>query len=140
MGEAQRHPGPVAAGTTQYLKTKPFPTCANINIQHEYILILQRDGDLQPRTDHRLGEEFIKEVAWSVWQLPVSRTKGHPAPFPLEIPLRLIEMFSWPGEVVLDPFAGTGTTLLAARQAGRRGVGCEISTEYCELAARRLRE
>ncbi len=127
-------------GTTQYLKDKPFPTCANLNIQHEYILILQREGSFEPPDDHRLEEAFIKETAWSVWQLPVSRTKGHPAPFPLEIPRRLIEMFAWPGEVILDPFAGTGTTLLAAREAGRRGIGYEISGEFCELCAEKLRE
>jgi len=125
-------------GTTQFLKEKPFPTCANINIQHEYILILQRAGNFELRTDYRLSENFIKEVAWSVWELPVSMTKGHPAPFPLELPRRLIMLYSWPGETVLDPFVGTGTTLLAARELGRKGIGYEISEKYCELARTNL--
>jgi len=125
-------------GTTQFLKTKPFPTCANLNIQHETILILQREGDFERRTDHRLSEAFIKETAWSVWTLGVSMTKGHPAPFPVEIPRRLIEMYSWPGETVLDPFLGTGTTLLAARELGRQGVGYEVNEGYCEMAAQTL--
>lgn len=125
-------------GTTQFLKSKPFPTCANLNIQHETILILQREGAFEPPTHHRLSEAFIKQTAWSAWELGVSMTKGHPAPFPVEIPRRLIELYSWPGETVLDPFLGAGTTLVAARELGRKAVGYEISEEYCALAARNL--
>lgn len=125
-------------GTTQFLKDKPFPTCANINIQHETILILQREGDFEAPAHYRLTEAFIKETAWSVWQLPVAMTKGHPAPFPLEIPRRLIELYSWPNDTVLDPFAGTGTTLVAARELGRQAVGYEINPTYCRLAVEAL--
>ena len=121
-------------GTTQFLKKKPYPCCANINIQHEFILVFQAPGEFEPPTDHALTEEFIKEVAWSAWEIPVSRTKGHPAPFPLELASRLVRLYSWPGETVLDPFAGTGTTLLAAREWGRAAIGVEISAEYVELA------
>ena len=121
-------------GTTQFLKKKPYPCCANLNIQHESILIFQAPGEFEPPHEHPLDEDFIKQVAWSVWELPVSRTKGHPAPFPVELPRRLIQLFSYPGETVLDPFAGTGATLLAARELGRRAIGCEISEEYCALA------
>ena len=127
-------------GTTQFLKHKPFPTCANLNIQHEYILILQREGEFEPRTDHRLSEDFIKQTAWSVWELGVSMTKGHPAPFPIEIPRRLIKLYSWPGETVLDPFLGTGTTVIAARELGRKGIGYEVSEEYCGLAENAIRQ
>jgi modification methylase len=126
-------------GTTQFLKDKPFPTCANINIHHEYILILQREGQAGLRTDYRLSESFIKQTAWSVWELGVSMAKGHPAPFPVELPRRLIELYSWPGETVLDPFTGSGTTLVAARDLGRKGVGYEISERYCELAVQTVR-
>jgi site-specific DNA-methyltransferase (adenine-specific) len=56
---------------------------------------------------------------------------GHPAPFPVELARRCIRLSTWPGEVVLDPFAGTGTTLLAARQLGRRATGVEVSEAYC---------
>jgi DNA modification methylase len=125
-------------GTTQFLKSKPYPGQANINIQHEFILVFQKPGEFPVHEQHRLDEAFIKETAWSVWELPVSRTKGHPAPFPIELPSRLIRLFSYPGEVVLDLFAGTGTTLLAARELGRSGVGYEITGEYCQLACRSL--
>jgi len=121
-------------GTTQFLKSKPYPGQANINIQHEFILVFQKPGEFPVREEHRLDEAFIKETAWSVWELPVSRVKGHPAPFPIELPSRLIRLFSYPDETVLDPFAGTGTTLLAAREQGRKAVGYETSEEYCKLA------
>ncbi len=125
-------------GTTQFLKRKPFPCCANINIQHESILIFQREGGFDPPRTEPLPEDFIKETAWSVWQLPVSRTKGHPAPFPVEIPRRLIRLYTYQGERVLDPFVGTGTTLVAARALGREAVGYDLSPEYCALAQRKL--
>jgi len=126
-------------GTTQFLRDKPYPGQVNINIQHEFILVFQKPGEFPVRPEYRLDEPFIKSVAWSVWELPVSRVKGHPAPFPVELPARLIELLSYPGEVILDPFAGTGTTLIAALQRGRRAVGYEINEGFCRLAADRLR-
>ncbi len=68
------------------------------------------------------------------------RRIGHPAPFPIELPKRCIKMFSFVGDTVLDPFMGSGTTLLASRELGRKGVGIEIDTKYCELAKSRLLE
>jgi DNA modification methylase len=127
-------------GTTQFLKDKPHPGCLNINIQHEFILIFAREGEAEVDTSHRLSEEFIKEVSWSVWPLPVSNVKGHPAPFPEAIPRRLIELYTSPGEVVLDPFLGSGTTAVAARDLGRRCIGYELSEQFCELAKTRIEE
>jgi DNA modification methylase len=63
---------------------------------------------------------------------------GHPAPMPVEVARRCIRLSTWPGEVVFDPFAGSGTTLLAARQLGRRAIGVERSARYCDLAVARL--
>lgn len=83
--------------------------------------------------------EFIR---WThgVWKFSGEdpRRVGHPAPFPVELPRRCIKLFSYPGDLVLDPFAGSGTTLIAARMLGRRAIGVEISREYCETAKRRL--
>ena len=74
----------------------------------------------------------------TVWQIAPARRDGHPAPFPLELARRAIRLSTWPGETVFDPFAGSGTTLLAARQLGRRAIGVERSERFCELAVSRL--
>jgi DNA modification methylase len=76
----------------------------------------------------------------NVWRISpgASAGTGHPAVMPVELAARAIRFSTWPGETVLDPFAGTGTTLLAARLLGRRAIGVEISERYCELAATRL--
>ena len=65
-------------------------------------------------------------------------TRLHPAPFPLEIPLRLIRMFSFVGDCVLDPFVGTGTTVLAAARSGRRAVGVDIEPRFLQMAQAKL--
>ena len=78
------------------------------------------------------------ELCSTVWRIPPARRNGHPAPFPLELARRAIRLSTWPGEVIFDPFAGSGTTLLAARQLGRRAIGVERSERYCELAVSRL--
>ena len=65
---------------------------------------------------------------------------GHPAPFPLELPRRCIEMFSYVGDMVLDPFSGSGTTMLACSKLNRRGIGVDIDPSYCALAMNRLRD
>jgi len=126
-------------GTTQFLRDRPFAGMANINIQHEFILIFSRPGEFQPDREERLPEDFIKEISWSVWALPVSNIKGHPAPFPDEIPERLIRLYTHTGEIVLDPFIGSGTTAVAAKRWRRRCVGYDISEDYCRLAARRIK-
>jgi site-specific DNA-methyltransferase (adenine-specific) len=65
---------------------------------------------------------------------------GHPAPFPLELPLRCMKLFSFVGDTVLDPFMGSGSTLVAASQCNRKGFGIEIDTGYCELAVSRIKK
>ncbi len=74
----------------------------------------------------------------NVWRIHPEHRSEHPAPFPVELPARCIRLSTWPDELVVDPFAGTGTTLLAARQLGRRALGVELSERYCEIAATRL--
>jgi len=76
----------------------------------------------------------------SVWDIPPESAKrvGHPAPFPIALAERVIHLYSYAGDVVLDPFCGSGTTCLAAQRLGRRWVGYEINEEYCALARRRV--
>lgn len=82
--------------------------------------------------------EFI-EWTNGVWTFPgASKAIGHPAPFPLELPKRCVKLFSFVGDTVLDPFAGSGTTLIAAAMLNRIGIGVEIDRNYCELAKRRI--
>ena len=76
-----------------------------------------------------------------MWTFPAESAKkvGHPAPFPVELPYRVIQLYTYGGEVVLDPFMGSGQTALAALKAGRRYVGYDIDDTYVRLAGRRVR-
>lgn len=111
---------------------------------HEYILVFSkgsfsRDGKSHESTIEK--DDFL-ELTKSVWTFPAvsARRIGHPAPFPEELPRRLIELYSFKGDVVLDPFCGSGTTCLAALKTGRKYVGYEIESEYVGLAERRVKE
>ncbi len=86
-------------------------------------------------------EEFM-EWTNGVWVFNGESKKkiGHPAPFPIELPVRCVKLFSYVGDTVLDPFMGSGTTLIAAYKNGRKGVGIEVDETYCKLAKKRLAE
>lgn len=86
-------------------------------------------------------DEFI-EWTNGVWNFQgENRSKvGHPAPFPVELPKRCIKLFSFVGDTILDPFLGSGTTLIACLELNRKGIGVEINPKYCELAVKRLKE
>ncbi|MHB2019521.1 MAG: DNA-methyltransferase, partial [Candidatus Xenobia bacterium] len=107
--------------------------------QHEYLMVYSKGSPrLGPAQRTMESQEFM-EAARSIWRIdPEPRRGNHPAPFPLEIPRRLTRLYSFPGDLVLDPFAGAGTTLVAAEAEGRRSVGYELVPEYAESARQRV--
>lgn len=109
---------------------------------HEYLLVFAKQAFKRPdRGQSDIGRDEFMEATLSVWEIAPESAKriGHPAPFPLELAERVIRLYSYIGDVVLDPFAGSGTTCLAALKAGRRYVGYEINPDYISLAQERLR-
>jgi site-specific DNA-methyltransferase (adenine-specific) len=103
------------------------------------VLLYKGSWEKRCRGVSDIGRDEFIEWTNGLWTFPgASRSVGHPAPFPRELPRRLIRLFSYVGDTVLDPFAGAGTTLLVCRELKRRGIAVEISSEYCELIARRL--
>jgi len=111
---------------------------------HEYILVFCKQSFRRPNPFDRrptISRDEFLEFTKSLWRFPaeVATKVGHPAPFPVELPYRLIQLYTFEGEVVLDPFMGSGTTGIAALKAGRIFVGYEINPEYVALANRRIR-
>ncbi|MGO9393438.1 MAG: DNA-methyltransferase [Desulfobaccales bacterium] len=118
------------------------PTLRDI---HEYILIFSK-GTFSRKNPHKRNptiskEEFL-ELTRSVWTFPAvsARKIGHPAPFPVELPYRLIQLYTFDGEVVLDPFMGSGQAALAAIQTNRHYVGYETDESYSRLANKRINQ
>lgn len=123
---------------------KPYEPNAIIKNDVEFILMLRKPGGYRQPTDEqreasKLSKEEYQEWFQQVWSgLTGESTRHHPAPFPEELAYRLVRMFSFTGDTVLDPFMGTGTTLLAAGRCGRNSVGVEIEPAYVEMARLRL--
>ncbi len=111
---------------------------------HEYILVFCKAGFKRPKGERENTIQKEDFLAWtkSVWQFQAvqARSVGHPAPFPIELPHRCIQLYTYKDDVVLDPFAGSGTTCLAAVQDDRHFVGYEINPAYCTLAEKRINE
>ena len=120
------------------------PASPNLRGDHEVITVACRDHwERHPPAGMDGWRDTLGDwpgLCSTVWNVaPATAGRGvHPAPFPVELARRCIRLSTWPGEMVLDPFCGTGSTLVAAAQLGRRSVGIERSEKYCELAARRF--
>jgi site-specific DNA-methyltransferase (adenine-specific) len=137
----------VTGGTNRYgsFVINPYPKYYRANIMHEFILILRKGDVNSGRTQRRdalpvTHEEWTKEIANSVWHIaPVPPGYiDHPCPFPEEIPYRLMKLYSYENDTVLDPFNGSGQTTKVAHRFGRRYVGIDTVNEYVELAKMRI--
>jgi len=124
---------------------KPYEPNAIIKNDMEFILMQRKPGGYRKPTEEqrRLSKIEKKDFdAWfqQIWNITGASTRNHPAPFPLELATRLVRMFSFHGDTVLDPFCGTGTTMVAALRYGRNSIGIDIDPEYCRMAARYLKK
>jgi modification methylase len=110
---------------------------------HEYILVFSKGSFSRKKpagSPDTIGRDEFLETTKSVWTFPTetARKVGHPAPFPVELPRRLIQLYTFGGELVLDPFMGSGQTAIAALRSGRHYVGYETESEYVRLAEQRI--
>lgn len=110
---------------------------------HEYILVFSKGSFSRKKPEGKentITREQFMEWTKSVWTMhPESAKKvGHPAPFPVELPYRLIQLYTYTGDIVLDPFMGSGTTAIAALKSGRKYVGYEDNPEYVRLIKERV--
>jgi site-specific DNA-methyltransferase (adenine-specific) len=118
------------------------PTLRDI---HEYILVFSKgmfSRKYLPNRRSTISKEEFLEFTKSVWTFAAEQARkvGHPAPFPVELPYRLIQLYTFEGEVVLDPFVGSGQAAIAATKTYRHYVGYDINEEYVKLAERRIKE
>jgi len=124
-----------------------MPSNPILEDRHEYVLIFRKgkrrrnlkDISAERKTASELSKEDFLKFRSSTWEINTAPRKGHPSAFPLELPKRLIQLYTFTGDLVLDPFMGSGTTAVAATQLNRHYLGYEIALPYCELAARRLK-
>ena len=109
---------------------------------HEYILIFSKDTFSRKKKDkeNTIKKEEFLELTKSIWTFSAvsARQIGHPAPFPEELPHRLIQLYSFKGDVILDPFVGSGMTCLSAIKDKRNYIGYDINPEYVKLAEKRI--
>jgi len=122
---------------------KPYEPNAIIKNDIEFILMQRKPGGYRkPTFEQRrlslIDKKDYEEWFQQFWNITGASTRDHPAPFPFELAYRLVRMFSFFGDTVLDPFCGTGTTMLAAIKANRNSIGVEIDLTYCEMAMQRL--
>jgi site-specific DNA-methyltransferase (adenine-specific) len=130
---------------------KPFPGYYYPNIMTEYILVFRKPGERVSKgrskselesARYPINALFTRDIANNVWHIaPVPPgLLDHPCPFPEEIPYRLATLYSFPGDLVLDPFLGSGQTTKVAKALGRQVAGYDIEPRYVEYAKKRLRE
>jgi site-specific DNA-methyltransferase (adenine-specific) len=124
---------------------KPYQPGAIIKNDFEYILFLRKGGSYRSPTPMQRALSILSKAEMQLWLRTSwndikgeSTRKGHPAPYPVELAERLIRLFSFVGDIVLDPFAGTGTTTVAAMNAGRSSISNELEPKYVAMALERM--
>lgn len=123
---------------------KPYEPNAIIKNDIEYILMLRKHGAYRKPTEDQRATSRLSKEEQSAWFRPIwtdvtgASTKDHPAPYPVNLAYRLVRMFSFTGDTILDPFGGTATTTLAAMQADRNSLYNEIDPDYYEYASKRV--
>lgn len=130
-------------GGATVMGSYPYPRNGIVEIDYEFILIFKKPGkppriDKKTKEKARLSKDEWKKYFSGHWYFNGERQNGHIAMFPLELPYRLIKMFTFPGEVVLDPFLGSGTTTLAAMKLERSSVGYEINEGFLPIIKQKI--
>jgi DNA modification methylase len=123
---------------------KPYEPNAIIKNDMEYILMQRKPGgyrkpSAEQRKRSKISKSDFNDWFRQIWNITGASTKNHPAPFPLKLATRLVRMFSFYDDTVLDPFCGSGTTMIAALRNGRNSIGIDIDKEYCRIIARNLK-
>ncbi len=124
----------------------PYPTNIFSTFPYEWIIVFCKKGKREKVSDEIKEKSKLTQKEWadwavnSFWEMQPAKAKaeGHPAPFPKELPHRLIKLYSFYGDTVLDPFMGTGTTAEAALELGRNCIGYEINPEYADLISTKV--
>jgi len=121
----------------------PYPRNGILKINYEFILLFKKLGNAPKPTQHQKNLSAMTREEWgeyfsSHWNFNGVKQTGHIAMFPEELPKRLIKMFSFVGETIFDPFAGSGTTSLAAKNLGRNSIGYEINKEFAPIIREKL--
>ena len=123
---------------------KPYEPNAIIKNDIEFILMQRKPGGYRKPTERqrelsKIDKKDFDKWFQQIWNLGGASTRNHPAPFPYELAQRLVRMFSFVDDVVLDPFCGTGTTMVAGMKNNRHSIGIELDRDYCIQAAKRLK-
>jgi DNA modification methylase len=132
-------------GGAAVMGSYPYPRNGIIKINYEHILLFKKLGDPPKPTAAQKEASRLSEEEWNLyfsghWYFPGERQDAHLAMFPEELPRRLIRMFSFVGETVLDPFLGSGTTSLAARNLGRNSIGYEVNAQFLSVILEKVKE
>ena len=134
-------------GSTDQLMMGSYPYPPNFYLLNtiEYINIFVKDGQPEKiskelKEKSRLSKEEWREYISTIWKFAPERNRDHPAPFPVEMPLRLLKMYSFVDDIIVDPFMGSGTTAVAAVIGNRKYLGYDINPHYVEMAKYRVRE